>query len=233
MDNDIIQKLAVPIAIIIAGALIAGAVYFASTGRSPTGAISPSQVQPSADIKDVKITRDDPTVGNASASVTMAYWADYQCPFCKQFETAVLPTLLTRYVKAGKLRIVFKDFPFLGEDSTTAALYKHAVWELYPDKFPAWNEAMFDAQDAEQDQGFGDEDSVLKLTSSIPGIDAGRVKAKVREKRGEYMEIINAGRDEGTALGVQGTPAFIVGTQLIAGAQPLTSFTSVIDTLLR
>jgi protein-disulfide isomerase len=229
------QKFAVPIAIVIAGALIAGAVYFASFGRGPAAGIAtqgPAQ-QPSVNIKDVKVTADDIVVGNANAPVTLAYWADYQCPFCKQFEVNVLPDLLTKYVNTGKVRIVFKDFPFLGDDSITAALYAHAIWELYPAKLLAWNEAMFNAQDAEGDQGFGDEDSIVKLTGTIPGIDAMRVKAKVAEKKDAYMKIITDNRDGGAKLGVNGTPGFILGNTLISGAQPLSSFSAVIDPLLK
>lgn len=230
---ETIQKLAVPIAIVIAGALIAGALYFASINRTPGASGIPAPSAPSANIKDVKITADTPVVGSASAPVTMAYWSDYQCPFCKQFETTVLPTLLSQYVDTGKLRIVFKDYPFLGNDSTAGALYAHAVWELYPEKFLAWNEAMYAAQDAEGDQGFGNEDSIVKMIGAISGMNAERVKARVAEKRDAYLKMIDNNRQEGSSLGINGTPGFILGTQLIGGAQPLPTFTAAIDSLLK
>ncbi len=237
-----IQKLAVPIAIVIAGALIAGAVYFASIGRGPSTGIPAAGAQPSVDIKDVKITAEDPFIGNANAPVTIAYWSDYQCPFCKAFEVggvpqipvpAAMPTIIKDYVDTGKVKIVFKDYSFLGNDSTTAALYEHAVWDLYPAKFYAWREAMFKAQDEEGDKGFGNEDSILKLTATISGIDAARVKAQVAAKKDAYTQSMNDDRQEGASFGVQGTPGFIIGKQLIAGAQPLASFTAAIDAELK
>jgi protein-disulfide isomerase len=93
-----------------------------------------------------------------------------------------LPTLIKKYVDTGKLKIVFKDYPFLGNDSTTAALYEHAIWKLYPGKFYTWREAMFKAQDDEGDQGFGDEASILALTKKIGGIDANKVKTPIAQK---------------------------------------------------
>lgn len=239
---ETIQKFAIPIAIIIAGALIAGAVYFASISRGPGNAGANPGAQPSVDIKDVRITADDPFIGNADAPVVMAYWSDYQCPFCKAVEVGgipqittppAIPTLIKNYVDAGKLKIVFKDFPFLGEDSVTAALYEHAIWELYPEKFYSWRKAMFNSQDEEGDQGFGNEDTVLKLIAAIPGMDAERVKAKVAEKKDAYIALISANRDEAGTFGVTGTPAFVVGTKFISGAQSVSSFTAAIDPLLK
>lgn len=232
------QSLGIPIAIVVAGALIAGALYF---GQSKSGAPVTGEPTPSVDIKDVKIGAGDPYIGNANAPVTLAYWSDFQCPFCKAVETGgvagidiepSLPTLITDYVDTGKLRIVFKDFPFLGEDSITAALYEHAVWEMYPDKFYTWREAMFKAQDDEGDQGFGDEESILTLIKTIPGMDGNALKAKVAAEKDAYMELISADRDEGAKFGINGTPGFITGKQLIPGAVSLPTFTTAIDAQL-
>lgn len=232
------QKLAVPISIVVAGALIAGAIYLSNTRNA--GAPQVVQ-QPKVNIKDVKIA-GEPFIGDVNAPVTMAYWADYQCPFCKAVEVggvpqiptpSAIPLLIKNYVDTGKLKIVFKDFPFLGNDSTTAALYEHAVWELYPDKFYSWRSAMFKAQDEEGDQGFGNEASILKLIAKIQGLDANRLKALVAEKKDIYSKAIDADREEGSKFGVKGTPGFIIGTKFIAGADQLSTFTSAIEALLK
>lgn len=237
-----VQSLAVPTAIVLAGALIAGAVYMSNTRNTDSqGGSFPSPVQGKVNVNDVKITKDTPYIGNPAAPVTLAYWADYQCPFCKAFDvggvpginvTAALPVLKQKYIDTGKLKIVFKDFAFLGEDSTTAALYKRAVWDLYPDKFFAWHEAMFRAQD-EENGGFGNEESILKLIRTVPGLDADKLKARVTSKKDAYLALIKADRDEGASLGVQGTPAFITGTTFIAGAQGPSAFENAIDAQLK
>ncbi|MBI2610821.1 thioredoxin domain-containing protein [Candidatus Kaiserbacteria bacterium] len=231
-----LQKYLVPIAIVVAGALIAGAVYFSNSG----GSGAPDDGLPTVNVEDVNIQADDPVLGEENAPVTLAYWFDYQCPFCKALDVGgvpqipidpSLPTLIKEYVETGKLKIVFKDYAFLGEDSLTAALYKHAIWELYPDKFYEWHEAMFTAQD-EENGGFGDEDSILDLIRTIPGLDANALKAKVSEKRDEYLALIEEDRAEGASFGVQGTPAVITGTTLIPGADDLRTFKAAIEAQL-
>lgn len=233
---DTIQKFSIPLAIVIAGALISGALFFGGGGNQSGQPSAPS----AANIKDVKIQADDPVIGEKSARATLAYWFDYQCPFCRAVDVGgvpqipiepSMPTLIRDYVETGKLKIVFKDYAFLGEDSTTAALYKHAIWDLYPNKFYDWHEAMFKAQD-EENGGFGDEASILKLIKTIPGLDADALKARVAEKRDAYLALIAEDQQEGAKFGIQGTPGFITGKTLIPGAEKLETFKSAIDAQL-
>lgn len=233
--SDTLQKYSIPLAIVAAGALIAGALYFSGSGA---GSGSPSPV--SVNVEDVIIAPHNPVIGEPNAPVTLVYWFDYQCPYCKAVDVGgipqipiepAMPTLVRDYVETGKLKIVFKDYAFLGPDSTTAALYKNAVWELYPDKFYEWHEAMFEAQD-EEHGGFGDEASILALIRTISGLDAERLKAKVAEKRDTYLALIAEDQAEGASFGIQGTPGFITGTTLIPGADDLSAFKTVIDAQL-
>lgn len=233
--QNVLQKNLVPISIIIAGALIAGAVYFSG---SPAGG-SAQDGQLSVNIEDVKIEPSDPVLGDKNAKVTLAYWFDYQCPFCKAFDIGheqipiepTLPILMKEYVETGKLKIVLKDYAFLGPDSETAALYKHAVWEMYPDKFYEWHEAMFEAQD-EENGGFGDEQSILALIRGISGLDADALKAKVAEKHDEYLALAETSKTEGAKFGIQGTPGVITGMTLIPGADSPETFKAAIDAQL-
>ena len=126
------SALYLPVSILIAGALIAVGLFFGLSGKSASTG-TPATPQPQAvNVKDVK-TDGEPFIGKKDAPVTMAYWFDYQCPFCKAVDvggipqipvTPAFPTLIKDYVNTGKLRIVFKDYPFLGNDSVTAAMYE-------------------------------------------------------------------------------------------------------------
>lgn len=237
------NPLLVPASILL-GAVIIG--FFILVGLSRGGAGktvgAPAAAATTVDIKDVKIA-GEPYIGNANAPVIMAYWSDYQCPFCKAFEVggvpqinnttpSAMPILIKNYVDTGKLKIVFKDFAFLSEDSDTAALWGRAMWDLYPGKYREWREAMYHAQD-EEHGGFGDEASILALTKKISGVDASAVKARVAAKADAYTQAIAADKQEGQSLGINGTPGFIIGTTLIPGAAPLATFTAAIDPLLR
>lgn len=233
------SKLYVPAAILLAGALIGGGIFFGLSRTGGAGAGAPAAQK--VDIKDVK-TDGDPFIGKADAPVTIAYWSDYQCPFCKAVEvggipqipiTPAIPQIIKEYVDTGKVKLVFKDYPFLGNDSVTGALYEHAVWHLYPETFYEWREAMFKAQDDEGDVGFGNEESILKLIKTIPGLDAAKLKADVAANKDAYQKAVEADRAEGTALGIQGTPGFITGTTLIPGAVEFGTFKQAVDAQLK
>ena len=222
--------LSTPVAIIIAGIIIAVAVIFAgrihTTGTTQNGAAAPAVA---VNAKNVDTT-GLPFIGQANAPA-MIYFSDFQCPYCKAFETTILPTLKTEYVDTGKLKIVFKDFVFLGPDSQTAALFGQAVWHLYPQQYFAWREAMFAAQDGE-DTGFGDRPSIEKLTATIPGIDQAKVSADVDANTAAYTKTIADEANETQTLGITGTPSIIVGTQLIGGFNPLSTYEEDINTAL-
>jgi len=188
------------------------------------------QPQVKVNVKDVDI-KNEPYIGDVNASVVMAYWFDFQCPFCQRFETETMPTLIEKYVKAGKLKIVFKDFQFLGEDSTTAGLAENAVWETAPQSYLAWRSAMYEKQDAENG-GWGKKEDIIALTRTISGIDADRISALMEQKKEVYQKELDEDNQEGAKFGVSGTPGFVVGDQFIIGAQPLNTFTQIIDALL-
>lgn len=231
------SKYLTPIAILVSGVILAVAIYFtptttkAPTNTANTAGTGTQRGTTKADISKVT-TENEPYIGDANAKVVLAYWSDYQCPFCKQFELSTLPTIINNYVKNNKVKVVFKDYSFLGPNSTTAALYERAVWEAFPQKYFEWRTAMYQAQDAEN-AGFGDEASILKLTKTISGIDATRVQKLVNEKSATYQKQLDAARTEGTAMGVSGTPGFVTGTQLISGAGQYAQFTAALDAQLK
>lgn len=102
----------------------------------------PEGLPPAEGVDIAKVKLDtSPSLGSPDAPV-MAVWYDYQCIFCKKFDKETLSALEDSHVKTGKLRIVFKDFQFLGPASTEAGLYSRAVWEAYPDRWHDWFKAM-------------------------------------------------------------------------------------------
>lgn len=189
------------------------------------------QPQVKVNIKDVDI-KNEPFIGDANAPVVLAYWFDFQCPFCQRFEQDTMSTLIEKYVNTGKLKIVFKDFQFLGPDSTTAGLAENAVWEAAPQSYKAWHEAMYKNQDAENG-GWGKREDIITMTRSIPGIDADQISSLMDQKKDEYQKELDQDNQEGAKFGVSGTPGFVIGDQSISGAQPLSTFTQIIDALLK
>ena len=236
------SALYLPVAIIVAGALVAGGLYLGLAGKGAAPTAQGGQPAPKVvNVKDVNIA-GAAFIGKADAPLTMVVWEDYQCPFCKAVEVGGIPqikiqpsmgTIVKNYVDTGKLKIVFKDFAFLGNDSITGAEYARAVWATNPDKFYMWREAMFKAQDEEGDKGFGNETTILALIKTIPGLDANALKAVVAKNKAVYDAAIAADQAEGAKFGIQGTPGFIIGTKAIDGAVPLQTFTAAIDSQLK
>ena len=229
-NSGAIEKYLTPIAVVVGALIIAGAFAFGSGAKKADDGSQPAAQ--AVNIKDVK-TADSPYIGDANAPVTMAIWFDYQCPFCKQLELDVTSQVYEQYVKTGKVKIVLKDFQFLGADSDTDAEFARAMWEAYPDKYYEWYKAMFVAQDDEGDKGFGDLASVQALTAKIPGVDVAKVTKLMTDKKAEYDTKIAADRAEGQAMGINGTPAIIVGTKLLSGAQPLAAVKALLDAELK
>jgi len=227
--NDTGNKYFLPIAVIAAGLLIAGAVMW--NGSNPSAG-SPQGGEPvKADIKNVK-TEGNPFIGDANAPITLAVWSDFQCPFCKRWETETLPLLEEKYVKNGQVKIVFLDFAFLGPDSIAAAEYNHAVWKLYPQMYTDWRAAMYKAQDQEHG-GFGNAASIDALNATISGLDAARIAADVKASGASYRALADAGRVEGQKVGINATPSFVIGTRVVAGAYPYATFEAAIEEALK
>lgn len=242
MDTNNTNSAFLPLAVVAAGVLIAGAVLWngshPSVGGQAPSVGSPQAANPGApsgpavNIKNVR-TDGDPYIGKVNAPLTIAFWSDFQCPFCKQFELNTFPQLIKEYVDTGKVKVVFMDFAFLGKDSVTGALYNRSIWRLYPGQYMAWRTAMYNAQDQEGDQGFGNADSIDKLDATIPGIDAAKVAADVKANTSTYQAAVDSDKAEAQKVGVNATPGFVIGAQVILGAYPYPNFKSALDAALK
>jgi len=207
------EKYGTAIALLLGLVIIAGAIMY---GRPGTPA--PSEGTPTAvDINDVK-TEGSPYVGNRNAPVTVAVWFDFQCGFCKQYESTTLKSVTEEFVNDGKVRIVYKDYQFLGQASIDTALYSRAVWDAYPDKWGAWFTAVATGSTGEVTLNAAGLDAV----SVGLGLDATRINKLLTDNKAKYQAAITADQAEGVAFGIKGTPGSIIGTTLVSGAQPYT-----------
>ena len=232
MEKETKTNYSTPIAIVLAGIIIAGAMFFNDNKKAvaPDKTANTNQATV-VDIKNVKID-GEPFVGNANAPVVIAEWFDYQCPACKYADQNMITPLVAEYVNAGKLKIVFKDFAFLGPDSQTLALTARAVWEAYPDKFYEWHKVFFDNQGREN-TGWATKAEIATLTAKVAGIDQAVIDGLIAKNSATYQTTIDADKAEGTKFGVNATPSFIIGSSLQVGVPQYSEVKSMIDALLK
>ena len=143
-----------------------------------------------------------------------------------------MPEIITNYVDSGKVKIVFKDYAFLGPDSQTLGQYARAVWAVDPAKFYAWHDAMFTNQGTEN-TGWATQSKILSITNSVLGqAETAKVAQDVTTNGAAYQQAMDADKAEADKFGIQGTPAAIIGTQEITGAEPYANFQSAINAAL-
>ncbi len=156
-----------------------------------------------------------PVIGNPDGDVTIVEFFDYRCGYCKRVHEA-----LSEAVKAdGKVRVVLKEFPILGPESVTATRAALGVFYTNPDKYPAFHEALMTSR------GNLDEARVIDLAVSV-GLEADAVKAAMKDRRVE-MEIQH-NMALAQALDISGTPAFVIGDELVPGAIDRAAFDELI-----
>lgn len=158
--------------------------------------------------KELLEDADDLVQGNPNADVTLVEFFDYRCPYCKEIE----PSLDALLKEDGKLRIVYKEFPILGEASVYATHIALAARKQ--GKYAEFHRAMMATK------GNIDDATVLGVAASI-GLDMARIKADMSAPSTD--KLIKANYALADALDIQGTPAIIVGDTLIPGATDLDS----------
>lgn len=229
-DDMGVNKFLIPGAVVLAGLFIGGAVLWNGSHATP-GVGGGEEI--SVNIKDVE-TADDPYYGDPKAPVVIAFWSDYQCPFCMQFAVNTLPQIVQEYVTTGKARVVFKDFQFLGPNSTVIGEYSRAVWALYPDQYYAWHSALFADHPEENSLSPAQNLAYIeRVTKTVSGINWDALTADVKANKAKYDSMMAEDRAEASKFGIQATPSFIIGKQLIQGAQPYANFKAAIEEVLK
>jgi protein-disulfide isomerase len=231
INNSKDSNYSVPIAILLAGLIIATALYFTDSGEIVEKHDVIANSKPKiVDIKNVVI-EGEPFIGNPNAQITLAIWSDYQCSACRINEERLVSFLLNDYVKDGQIKIVFKDFAFFGPDSINLALVGRAVWDIYPDKYYEWHKAVFTNQKG-TNSGWASVENILKITETIPGIDLSTIEKSLVDKKEVYFNLINMSKKEGESFGINATPSMIIGKELIVGVPQYTEFKLYLDVLL-
>lgn len=203
------SSLSVPISIIIAGLLIAGAVWFGNKGKTDT----------TGNVKPVKVELGSlPILGEENAKISIVVFSDYQCPFCEGFFKNVEPILRNEYVKTGKAKIAWHDFAFLGAESFLAAEAARCANDQ--GNFWQYHDVLFNRQNGENQGTFSKEN----LKSFALELDLNQEEFDACLDSGKYTQAVKDDTDYGKTIGVQGTPATFINGELIEGVDPSNPF---------
>ncbi len=218
-----------PITIVVAGALIAGAVFLIGKQNAPTNSQTNTQFQ--AD-KAAPVTSSDHILGNPNALVKVIEYADLECPYCKEFQTT-MNQIMGYYGPAGKVAWIFRAFPLAQIHS----------------KAPEEAQAAECAADQGGNQAFFNYiDKVYAITPSENNLDlsqlpiiAGEIGLNVATfnqclSSGKFASKVQQSYNDAINAGGQGTPFILVsfngGAIPLEGAQPYDSMRAVIDAAL-
>ncbi|MEP3233745.1 MAG: DsbA family protein [Hyphomicrobiales bacterium] len=164
------------------------------------------QIQANADI--LHSSDHQIVIGNPEGDVTLIEFFDYNCGFCRQ----TLATVEALIEQDPKIKVILKEFPVLGPGSQEAARISIAASKIAPAKYKDLHTQLLSSQ------GQVNERIALALSANL-GIDTDELQSlsqtrQVEEAIGEVYQLASE-------LGINGTPSFIIGNELIPGAVDL------------
>jgi protein-disulfide isomerase len=191
--------------VLVIAAVALGVVLTSSSGSSSaTGATLPGASDVQALLRG--IPQNGNVLGKPSAPVTMVEYVDLQCPFCQEFETQAMPTLISRYVRPGKLKVELRPVAIRGGDSfrgQSATLAAGMVNKMFN-----FAQLLYVNQGIEN-TGWLDDNMVKSAASSIPGLDVGLFHKQVSSSTvAEQVKTVDA---QASADGLDRTPTILVG----------------------
>lgn len=204
-------------AVVVALALIGASLIFA--GGDDESTPTPTTSTPSTLFSEIQ--QDGTMLGDPAAKVVLIEYADLQCPICRQYAEAILPTLVDEYVRTGKIRMEFRGLEFLGADSekalrhTLAAGEQNHLWDF--------QEGLFGRQGAEN-SGWVTDELLREVGSSIPGLDVDRVVADASSQT--VTAEMDESEQQAADANVPGTPWFFI---QVGDAEPYELQVSTVD----
>lgn len=230
--NSMNQNLAIPVAIVVAGAIIAAALFFAGRGAAPIGAPNgqasgdPSLVPP--------VTQADHILGNPDAPIVVIEYSDIECPFCKQFHLT-MKQIMSEYGDAGQVAWVYRNFPLtqlhpnaprLAETAECVASVSgnRAYWNFLDEIFAiAPGNTQF---------------PMNRLNEAVQNVGASVGEVEACVDAGTFRARVEKDFNDAVATGGQGTPHNIIVTRAgsvipVPGAQPYNQMRAIIETIIQ
>ena len=151
-------------------------------------------------------TKSDPVYAPKGYNVSVIEFFDYNCGYCKKAQP-IIEDLITQ---DKKVRIVFKELPILGASSAELAKVAIAVNMVDAEKYLSFHNALMKG-------GARTKDEAIAIAKSV-GVDEKKLEKTLESKKSDIESQIKANQELASSIGINGTPAFVVGEELIPGA---------------
>lgn len=191
------------------GLLVAAAV-FAIGAQTASGETTPASSAPTSikhsTLSLTGIPQNNETLGSPHAPVKMLYFGDPQCPICLEFQKQVLPALVRKYVRTGKLQIQWHGFAIIGPASVAgdrfiaAAGQQNHLWDVLDDIM---------ANQGQENSGWLSAALLERIGALIPGFDV--TTAMETASSSAIKKEVAADVQQGKSRGIVGVPAIFCG----------------------
>ena len=186
------------------------------------------QIGPEKITMDTFLSNGSPILGDPDAPITLVEFGDYQCHYCNVFFQSIEKDILKNYVDTGKVKIIFKDYNIIGEDSVKASQGAHCAndqglfWEYHDILYSNWTG---------ENNGWASSENLAIFAQQI-GLNMNKWSECMN--KGSHSQIILKSNDDARTLQLTGTPAFFIinsegEVSKLFGAQPFEVFKKIFD----
>ncbi len=170
-----------------------------------------------------------PINGDKNAPITIVEFSDFECPFCKAFFDDAYPEIKEKYIDTGKVKFSYRHFPLnsihpnaqIAAEASECANEQNAFWE--------YHDLLFENQeDWAALTGNAVNTAFTRYASQVGGgLDQDKFLSCLDSNK--YAQNVNDDLTAGSAVQVDGTPAFFVNGYRMVGAQPFSEFERIIE----
>jgi len=175
------------------------------------------------------IENGSPIMGDSNAPITILEWGDYQCTFCYRFHENTLDIINDDFIKTGKVKLIFKDFPLNGPDSLLAAEASYCAEDQ--EKYWQYHDELYKNWGGER-TGWITRESLDRFAVTV---DLDLLQFNVCLDEHKYQNRVIVHYEFGKEIGIDATPSFLVFNDQkiikIRGNQPLEVFLKTFDKL--
>lgn len=158
---------------------------------------------------------NSPRIGTQNPKLTLVVFTDYNCPYCKKFD----PYLEKIVEKYPEVAVIFKFLPWRSESSVTSARDALTLWRTHPQQFMKFNHILM------AKKGYHDTASIEEAKKK-----AGVIVDTPDE---QSLETIKKSFSVAEKLGIQGTPATLIGDDMLSGWIPYEQFDAMVSDALK